>query len=75
MNPLVTFLLSLGSRIIDTKKPTGLTNAATASGLTGGTAGYIIMAQSEDPLIQAMGAICILISVGLTLFKEYENVE
>lgn len=72
-----TALIKLGydlvTRIIDKKKAGSKTNVATAAGLTMGTASYMTLMQSEDPVMVFASALLMVISAGLTLYKEKQK--
>jgi len=74
MNPLLVKVgVDLVSRIIDSKKAGSKTNVATAAGLTMGATSFMTLIQSDDPVLKAVGALLILISAGLTFYREKKN--
>ncbi len=73
MNPLVSLLIGVGERVIDHKKPHSLTNITTAGGAATGMTAYMLLVESDDPMIKAIGACCIVTSIVLTFFKEYKD--
>ena len=73
MNPVINLLVGLGSRLINIKKPTGMTNQATVASIGSGTAAYLMMVNSEDPAIQFMGTIALFVSIVLAWYKDYED--
>jgi len=73
MNPLLNILFAIGERVIDHKKPHSLTNITTASGAATGMTAYMLLVESDDPMIKAIGACCIVTSLVLTFFKEQKE--
>lgn len=70
MLPLLSLLAPLVGRLIDTKNPKSQTNISTAVGVVSAPAAILILTQSEDPVMQAVGALGILASAFATLYKE-----
>lgn len=74
MNPLlINVLVGVMGRIINHKKIHSKTNITTAVGVATGTGAYLTLVQSEDPVLQGAGAIAILISAVITLYKDSED--
>lgn len=74
MNPAI--ILAVGEvvkRVVDHKKIASKTNASTAVAATGGTAAFITMVQSDDPMIQIIGAIAIAACGALAMYKENKD--
>ena len=68
----IGLVVGLAKRIIDTKKPLGKTNAATAGGVgLGGAAAYLI--QSGDPTMVLVGYGLGLVGGLLALYKEKDK--
>ena len=70
----IALITAVIGRLIDTKKATSPTNITTAIGTAsvGGSA-YLLLLESDDPMLKVMGCIGVVLGVVLSLYKDHAS--